>query len=123
MQRHSRESGNLGSITQGPCLRSLDARLRGYDGIKPLKITMRREIKTTVQAELCRLSRDLCFYRQRHGRIPSAWLRSLEYFVEFLFQGLRVERLDDIVVHAGLDGFHDIFLLRLGGHHEHGGVF
>src|SRR5262249_20650571 len=36
--RHSRESGNPGRLTQGCCLRFLDARLRGHDSYEPLKI-------------------------------------------------------------------------------------
>jgi hypothetical protein len=35
-----RETRNPGGITGGQCSISLDARLRGHDGIKPLKIML-----------------------------------------------------------------------------------
>jgi hypothetical protein len=37
---HSRGSGNPGGLAYSFCLKFLDARLRGHDGLEPLKITL-----------------------------------------------------------------------------------
>ena len=41
-----------------------------------------------------------------------------KYLAQFFFDHVGRKRLDDIIVHARLDRFHDAALLRLGRYHE-----
>src|SRR5271165_1805950 len=76
-----------------------------------------RSSKILLSAMACPLS---VFPRRASTPTQNLGLLFAEDGFDLALQRLRVERLDDVVVHAGLFGSDDVFSLRLGSDHDEG---